>query len=173
MKRPDSVSEETETLFAKAGGIEFFESLVEHFYAGVADDPLLRPLYPADLTDSKANLAAFLVEYWGGPNLYSSARGHPMLRARHLPFAIGQAERDAWMEHMSAAVRISNSSEEVKAELIDYFERAASHLINQGKRGKLLPMVPSEGTPAEGERTAAGGGSSVQDSGGSHPEQKS
>ena len=158
MRCPDSVSEETGTLFAKAGGIEFFESLVERFYAGVADDPLLRPLYPADLSDAKTNLAAFLVEYWGGPNLYSSGRGHPMLRARHLPFAIGQAERDAWMRHMSAAVRESSAPKDVKKELIAYFERAATHLINQGERGRLLPMIPAKDRPVERGNPASSGG---------------
>lgn len=160
--------EESGTLFEKVGGIEFFESLVERFYAGVDDDPLLRPLYPSDLTDAKANLAAFLVEYWGGPNVYSSVRGHPMLRARHLPFAIGQAERDAWMQHMAAAVKVSNSSEDLKEELIGYFERAATHLINQGQRGKLLPMVPAERTLAEGEEAAAPGADSLRHEKSSH-----
>lgn len=158
MRCSDSVSEETGTLFAKAGGIEFFESLVERFYAGVANDPLLRPLYPADLSDAKTNLAAFLVEYWGGPNVYSSVRGHPMLRARHLPFAIGQAERDAWMVHMSAAVRESSVPEDVKKELIAYFEKAATHLINQGERGRLLPMVPAKDMPVEQGKPASSGG---------------
>ena len=158
MRCPDSVSEETGTLFAKAGGIEFFESLVEHFYAGVANDPLLRPLYPSDLSDAKTNLAAFLVEYWGGPDVYSSHRGHPMLRARHLPFVIGQAERDAWMGHMSTAVRGSSAPEDVKKELIAYFEKAATHLINQGERGRLLPMIPAKDRPVErGNPTSSGG----------------
>lgn len=157
MRGPNAGNEKSGTLFEKAGGIEFFESLVERFYAGVADDPLLRPLYPSDLTDAKTNLAAFLVEYWGGPNVYSSVRGHPMLRARHLPFAIGQAERDAWMQHMAASVKESNSSEDLKEELLGYFERAATHLINQGKRGKLLPMVPAEQTLAGREDSAAPG----------------
>jgi len=78
---------------------------VDRFYAAVAEDPVLRPLYPEDLTAPSAHLAAFLVQYWGGPDDYRLERGHPRLRMRHVPFAIGFPERDAWFRHMSEAVR--------------------------------------------------------------------
>ena len=128
----------------RLGGTEFFETLVERFYAGVAEDPLLRPMYPDDLTAAKANLRDFLIQYWGGPDGYSRRRGHPMLRARHLPFAIGRAERDAWMRHMTAAVDGSDAPTDLAGELLDYFERAATHLLNtEPQRPGLLPVVPS------------------------------
>ena len=61
-------------------------------------------MYPEDLTDSKAHLALFLMQYWGGPRHYSEQRGHPRLRMRHAPFAIGTAQADAWLRHMTDAV---------------------------------------------------------------------
>jgi hemoglobin len=115
------------------GGEAFFVSLVDRFYDGVASDPLLRPLYPpdSDLSDERRWLALFLVQYWGGPGTYSSLRGHPRLRARHLPFAIGVAERDAWFRHMAAAVESSPAGEAERAELLNYFSSAADFLINR------------------------------------------
>src|SRR5213078_4421840 len=74
------------------------------FYLGVADDPVLRPMYPDDLTEARAHFAGFLVQYWGGPTTYSDERGHPRLRMRHMRFHIGSEERDRWLAHMSAAV---------------------------------------------------------------------
>jgi hemoglobin len=119
------------TLYERVGGAAWFEALVDRFYAGVADDPRLRPMYPDDLTDAKAHLAGFLVQYWGGPTDYSDARGHPRLRTRHAPFAIGQDERDAWLEHMAAAVRSGGLDPAAEAEVLAYFEMAATGMINQ------------------------------------------
>ncbi|MDQ3810718.1 MAG: globin, partial [Chloroflexota bacterium] len=79
------------TLFDRVGGQAFFDDLVGRFYAGVEHDPILRPLYPADLTGSRRHLAMFLGQYWGGPPAYSAERGHPRLRMRHAPFVIGPA----------------------------------------------------------------------------------
>ena len=86
-------------------GTEFFTTLVDRFYDAVETDLVLRPLYPESLVASRAHLAGFLVQYWGGPATYSEERGHPRLRLRHAPFAIGPAERDAWYDHMATAVR--------------------------------------------------------------------
>jgi hemoglobin len=118
-------------MYTAVGGQVFFDDLVERFYARVERDPVLRPLYPVDLEPSKRHLALFLGQYWGGPTTYSEQRGHPMLRRRHFPFAIGRAERDAWFEHMSAAVRESGLDDEVAEHLVEYFESASIHLINR------------------------------------------
>ena len=84
-----------DNLFLAVGGRAYFDRLVERFYEGVATDPILRPLYPEDLTESVAHTAGFLAQFWGGGTVhYSDHRGHPRLRARHMPFAIGQRERD-------------------------------------------------------------------------------
>jgi hemoglobin len=109
----------------------YFRALVDRFYEGVEHDPVLRPLYPHDLDPGKAHLAAFLVQYWGGPTTYSEERGHPRLRMRHAPFSIGAAERDAWLGHMVSAVRRGDAGEREQAALLEYFEMAANHLVNQ------------------------------------------
>ena len=121
----------TATLFDRVGGDAFFQQLIERFYLDVEHDPLLRRLYPADLTPSKRHLALFLAQYWGGPQTYTELRGHPRLRMRHVPFVIGPAERNAWMGHMRAAVESSPASPEDKQALISYFDTAATSLINQ------------------------------------------
>lgn len=117
------------SLFAQVGGAPAFERLVEHFYNGVAGDVVLRPLYPEDLTHSKRHLALFLMQYFGGPTTYSEERGHPRLRMRHLPFSVGQAERDAWMHHMKAAVA-AEMPPQVHQTLLEYFERVATFMMN-------------------------------------------
>jgi hemoglobin len=119
------------TLYERVGGEPFFTSLIERFYAGVESDPILRPLYPADLGPPLRHLALFLMQYWGGPRTYSELRGHPRLRMRHFPFAIGTAERDAWLRHMRAAVEASPASPSDAGALLAYFETAATSLVNQ------------------------------------------
>ena len=122
------------TLYGRVNGEQFFVDLIDRFYLGVAGDPLLRPLYPDDLTESKRHLALFLVQYWGGPPTYNEQRGHPRLRMRHVPFIIGPAERDAWLRHMLGAVDEMVVTGELSApdagELRDYFEMAAHSLVN-------------------------------------------
>jgi hemoglobin len=118
------------TLYERVGGEAFFTALVERFYAGVATDPRLRPLYPDDLGPSKRHLALFLAQYFGGPPVYAAERGHPRLRMRHVPFAIGRAERDAWLAHMQAAVAASDAAAEDMAALLSYFDMAATSLVN-------------------------------------------
>lgn len=118
------------TVYEVVGGTAFFVALVERFYASVAADALLRPLYPDDLRDAKAHLAGFLVQYWGGPTTYSDERGHPRLRMRHAPFVIGQAEADAWFAHMTTAVAMSPVADDVRAVFLEYFERSAAAMIN-------------------------------------------
>jgi hemoglobin len=121
----------TTTMYERVGGRPWFVALVDRFYAAVAEDPVLRPLYPEDLTAPSAYLAAFLVQYWGGPDDYRLERGHPRLRMRHVPFAIGFPERDAWFRHMSEAVRAGRLTPEDEAEMIAYFESSATFLVNR------------------------------------------
>ena len=94
-----------DTFFEAVGGEDTFRRLVDAFYAGVARDLTLRALYPDDdLGPAAERLRMFLIQYWGGPSTYSQQRGHPRLRMRHAPFAIGAAARDAWLEHMRVAL---------------------------------------------------------------------
>ncbi|HEY0580657.1 MAG TPA: globin [Chloroflexota bacterium] len=118
-------------LYERVGGEPFFTALVDQFYDGLASDPLLRPLYPDDLGPPRRHLALFLIQYWGGPRTYSDERGHPRLRMRHVPFAIGTAERSAWLSHMLAAVQASPASAEDRDTLATYFETAATSLLNR------------------------------------------
>ncbi len=122
--------EPEQTAYARWGGEAFFTALIERFYAGVSADPLLRPLYPDDLAESKAHLALFLGQYWGGPRHYSEQRGHPRLRMRHAPFIIGSAQADAWLRHMTDAVHAAGLSPADQADLLDYLAMAARSLIN-------------------------------------------
>jgi hemoglobin len=122
--------EERETLFETAGGEAALGRLVDLFYTGVERDPILRPLYPADLRAPKRHLALFLVQLTGGPAHYSAERGHPRLRMRHLPFRIDRGVRDAWMARMLEALAQSEMSEPAREELERYFDDAATFLIN-------------------------------------------
>jgi hemoglobin len=119
-----------QSAYDRWGGASFFTTLVERFYEGVSADPLLRPLYPDDLTESRAHLAMFLMQYWGGPPDYNAQRGHPRLRMRHARFAIGTAESDAWLGHMTAAVQASGLDPDDQHELLDYLTMAARNLVN-------------------------------------------
>ncbi|HET7339744.1 MAG TPA: globin [Candidatus Dormibacteraeota bacterium] len=133
------------TLFDLAGGEPTFRVLVERFYARVAIDPVLRPVYPEeDLAGATERLTLFLIQYWGGPSTYSERRGHPRLRMRHVPFAIGQPERDAWLAHMTAAVDSLDVAPHVRKALIDYFESASTAMINRPVAGP--PQEDSAGS---------------------------
>lgn len=124
------------TVHQYVGGDAFFVELVERFYAGVVHDPLLAPMYPADLTDSKRFLAGFLIQFWGGSGAYSDERGHPRLRMRHFPFVIGEAEAEAWYRCMSSAVESFELDDVVKPVLLEYFQRAAWAMMNQPGAGE-------------------------------------
>ena len=120
------------SLFSRVGGMPFFERLVHAFYAGVAGDPVLAPLYPEypDFAGARHRLTLFLAQYWGGPTTYSDERGHPALRMRHMRFTVGPAERDRWLQHMAAAVEQVCDDPSIAAELMRYFVPAAEHLRN-------------------------------------------
>jgi hemoglobin len=121
------------TLYDAVGGMAFFEALVDGFYAGVEQDPVLLALYPQpdDLAPARHRLTLFLAQYWGGPTAYSDERGHPRLRMRHFPFAIGPDERDRWLTHMREAVASLDPPEPVAARLLEYFDFAAESMRNR------------------------------------------
>ena len=119
------------SVYELAAGEPAFRLLVRRFYARVAGDPVLRRVYPEeDLSGATERLTLFLIQYWGGPPTYSEQRGHPRLRMRHQPFAIGRAERDAWLEHMTAAVESLDLAPAVRKALLDYFVTASTAMIN-------------------------------------------
>ena len=119
------------TLFDAAGGMPFFEALIGRFYDGVATDPILARVYPAnDLDGARRRLTLFFAQYWGGPRTYDAERGHPRLRMRHMPFAIGPAERDAWLRLMGDAIDASAAPPDVAARLHAYIDMAAEAMRN-------------------------------------------
>jgi hemoglobin len=119
------------SLYDAVGGEPVFRQLVADFYRGVAQDPVLRPLYPDDLGPAEERLRMFLVQYWGGPGTYSEQRGHPRLRMRHVSWEIGPRERDAWLSHMRPAVERLDVPEQARAAIWDHLERAAYSLENK------------------------------------------
>ena len=122
----------TLTVYDRVGGMPFFERLVDRFYDGVAADPVLRPVYPEqDLAGARHRLTLFLAQYWGGPRTYDEERGHPRLRMRHFPFAIGPAERDRWLVHMRAAIADLAPPTDVAEALDRYFDNAAEAMRNR------------------------------------------
>ena len=126
MSNPDE-----ENFYEAVGGEPTFRKLVAAFYAGVATDPVLRPMYPEEnLGPAEERLRLFLIQYWGGPGTYSQERGHPRLRMRHAPFRVGATERDAWLHHMRAAVETLNLAPEQEARLWEYLQRAAMFMVN-------------------------------------------
>ena len=124
------------SFYEAVGGEETFRRLVHRFYQGVADDPVLRPVYPAkDLGPAEEHLRLFLIQYWGGPRTYDELRGHPRLRMRHARFAIGEAERDAWLRNMRVALDELGLDDASAAQLWDYLVMAAHSLVNQAPSG--------------------------------------
>ena len=118
-------------MYEAIGGEDTFRALVERFYAGVAEDPVLRALYPEDdLGPAADRLRMFLIQYWGGPTTYGEQRGHPRLRMRHAPFVIDSAAHDAWLTHMGAALRSLDLAPQYEATLWEYLSRAADSLRN-------------------------------------------
>ncbi|MAT60400.1 MAG: globin [Micrococcales bacterium] len=119
--------------YERLGGAPFFAALVGGFYDRVAEDDILRPLYPEeDLEPAERRLRMFLEQYWGGPKTYSEERGHPRLRMRHAPFHIDLAARDRWLELMSASLADCDDTlePEDRDELWRYLVSAADAMVN-------------------------------------------
>jgi hemoglobin len=137
-----SASENAVSFYEAVGGEETFTKLVTRFYAEVESDPVLRPVYPSkSLASASEHLRLFLMQYWGGPTTYNELRGHPRLRMRHVRFAIGPAERDAWLGHMRTAMDELHLEPARDAELWQYLVMAANSLVNK----------PPQDTPESGE----------------------
>ncbi len=127
----EAATPEPVTFYEAVGGAPTFRKLVARFYEGVAEDPLLRPLYPEeDLGPAEERLRMFLEQYWGGPTTYSDERGHPRLRMRHFPFKVDAAARDAGLTHMRDAVDELALPPLYETELWDYLVRAAHSMVN-------------------------------------------
>ncbi|MBJ7290500.1 globin [Williamsia sp.] len=134
MGNTGGVNDGAQTFYDAVGGAQTFDDLTSRFYAEVARDEVLRPLYPEDdLEGAERRLRMFLEQYWGGPRTYSDERGHPRLRMRHNPFRIGPLERDAWLRCMHTAIASigpDRIDDEHRAALVGYMEMAAQSMVN-------------------------------------------
>jgi hemoglobin len=125
------VSTEAATFYDEIGGYDVFHRLVAKFYEGVAEDPVLRPLYPEeDLGPAEERFRLFLIQYWGGPTTYSDNRGHPRLRMRHAPFAVTPAAAQRWLVHFREALDSVQLTPEQDARFWEYVTHAAQFMVN-------------------------------------------
>lgn len=122
------------TAFEYFGGQPVIDRLVDAFYDRMDSLPEargIRAMHAADLGPIRIILKKYLAEWLGGPKLYSAERGHPMLRARHLPFAIGDTERDAWMLCMNGAIDEVLPATPVREEIRAAIARLADWMRNR------------------------------------------
>nr|WP_162877639.1 globin [Mycobacterium persicum] len=130
----EAMEPQQQSFYDAVGGAKTFDAIVSRFYEQVAEDEILRPLYPEkDLSGAEERLRMFLEQYWGGPRTYSEQRGHPRLRMRHMPFRITPIERDAWLRCMHTAVASIDAQtldDARRRELLAYLEMAAHSLVN-------------------------------------------
>jgi hemoglobin len=119
------------TFYDEIGGMETITAIVHRFYAGVAGDEVLRPMYPEeDLGPAEERFRLFLVQYWGGPTTYSDERGHPRLRMRHAPFMVTPGAAGHWLQHFRAALDSVDLTAEQDAQFWDYVTHAAQFMVN-------------------------------------------
>jgi len=137
--------------FERIGGREVIAKLANRFYDHMRDLPeaaVVRAMHPSNLARPREVLERYLVEWMGGPQLYSAERGHPRLRRRHLPFSIGVAERDAWMRCMRLALEETVADASLRAELEQAFAEVADFLRNRSEPD----APPTHQPPAGGHR---------------------
>jgi hemoglobin len=135
-----------QNVYEMVGGDPTFEKLVDAFYARIAADPHLRPMFPQDLAPGKRWQFLFLTQFFGGPPRYALERGHPRLRMRHVPFPIDQRARDLWLGHLLAAIDEAGVAEPARAIMRDYFERGSAVMIN-------TDIIPAQSlTPSQNDK---------------------
>ena len=123
-----------QTIFETIGGIDQVDALVDRFYDLMDLEPQfkeLRTVHAPDLSNSREKLKFFLTGWMGGPDIYSPKYGHPMLRARHLPFQIGLLERDQWLACMYRAMEECGIQGNIAKQLEESFFNTANWMRNQ------------------------------------------
>lgn len=126
------------TPYEQLGGAEGVRRLVQRFYALMDELPeayRVRRLHPDDLNGSADSLFEFLSGWFGGPDLYVQKKGHPRLRMRHNPYAVGPAERNEWMLCMGQALSEQVADEAFRTHLITTFSQIADHMVNTPGQG--------------------------------------
>ena len=133
MSSPLPIASAANPHFVRFGGEAAVRRLVDAFYKAMdtrEDARVIRAMHEPDLTQTKAVLVNYLGEWMGGPKQYSATRGQPMLRRRHLPFAVDDAARDAWMACMTQALAETCEDAALRGELEAAFRKVADHLRN-------------------------------------------
>ncbi|CAG5076712.1 Hemoglobin [Thermobacillus xylanilyticus] len=124
------------TLYDAIGGAPVLRRIVETFYPKVQAHPLLGPLFPEDIRPVMEKQFMFLSQFFGGPPLYSEAYGHPMMRARHLPFPITRERADAWLDCMRRALEEVGLAPELRAMMLERLSGPAYHFVNTVEQGE-------------------------------------
>ncbi|HEV2445166.1 MAG TPA: hypothetical protein VGS58_04570, partial [Candidatus Sulfopaludibacter sp.] len=127
-------------LYESIGGLEGCRKLSVAFYARVARDPLLIPIFPGSFHCAIEALARFLAQFLDGPPVYSPQRWHLSLREAHWRFRIGQKERNAWIRNMRDAIAEAGIGGAARTALIEFFEQASTYLINRPASPEGVPL---------------------------------
>ncbi|MED1781126.1 globin [Brevibacillus fortis] len=125
------MSDVNQTPYEIIGGADTLARLVDSFYDLVKQHPDITELFPDDLTEVKERQYQFLTQFLGGPSLYSDAHGHPMLRARHMPFPIGPIQAEAWLSCMDKAMDLTGLEGEIRKQIFDRLRLTAHHMVNK------------------------------------------
>lgn len=127
------------TIYERIGGADALKKLVKQFYEKVQKQPLLAPLFPEDIEPVSDKQILFLTQFFGGPMAYSDLYGHPMMRARHMPFPITAEHADAWLQCMSEALAGINIDEQLQVAILERLKGTAYHFINTANgKGVIL-----------------------------------
>ncbi len=118
------------TPFEALGGEPVLSSLVDTFYQYVANHPDLHHLFPDDLRETARKQKQFLTQFLGGPSLYLEEHGHPMLRARHMPFVITPIQAEAWLSCMKKAMDDIGIDGSIREYLFERLTMTAHHMVN-------------------------------------------
>jgi hemoglobin len=129
-----------DSVYARLGDAPAIHALVDRFYELMDDLPeaySVRRLHPESLAGSADSLFKFLSGWFGGPPLYIRERGHPRLRMRHAPYAIGPVERDEWLLCMRQALAEQVVDDALRASVVRAFEQMAQHMVNTGTADRI------------------------------------
>ena len=121
---------ESASLYDRLGGEETLRTLTDRFYDLVFNNEVISHLFKNDKDEIKEKQRLFLTQFLGGPGLYTEVHGHPRLRARHLPHAIGEEDAIAWLTSMDKAISTLDISDELKKELFGRFPQSAMFMVN-------------------------------------------
>lgn len=124
------------TPFEELGGERVIRSIVEDFYDLIeAEAPVLRAMLPKDDSASRRKLGDYLIEWTGGPALYTHVRGHPRMRMRHIPFVITNSDARQWLGCMAKALDANEVDGDVREFLDQRIEQLAWHMVNSSDQG--------------------------------------